>query len=164
MGKRDLIGLVTDTHDNKASVEKAVALFNAREVGLVLHGGDYIAPFNARWMADLEAPMVGVFGNNDGEKFGLRAQFESIGPIHRAPYALEQEGKRLLLMHEPDEVEALAASGVYDAIIYGHTHEIDLRSGKTLVVNPGEAGGWTTGRATVGILDLRSMEVEIVDL
>ena len=164
MGKRDLIGLITDTHDNKASVEKAVALFNAREVGLVLHGGDYIAPFNARWMAALEAPMVGVFGNNDGEKFGLRAQFEPIGPIHRAPYVVEQEGKRLLLMHEPDEVDALSASGAYDAIIYGHTHEIDLRGGKTLVVNPGEAGGWTTGRATVGVLDLGSMEVEIVDL
>ena len=35
---------------------------------------------------------------------------------------------------------------------------------RTLVVNPGEAGGWTTGRETVGILDLHAMAVEIVDL
>ena len=164
MANAHLIGLLTDTHDNRASVEKAVALFNARSVGLVLHAGDYIAPFNARWMAALQAPMVGVFGNNDGERFGLRASFEAIGPIHRGPHPVAYGGKRLLLMHEPDEIDALAASGAYDAIVYGHTHEIDVRPGKTRVVNPGEAGGWMTGRATVGVLDVRSMEVEIVDL
>lgn len=162
--KKNLIGLITDTHDNKASVEKAVALFNAREVGLVLHGGDYIAPFNARWMAPLRAPMIGVFGNNDGEIVGLRAQFEPLGKIHRAPFKLEYEGKKLLLMHEPDELNALTASGAYDVIIYGHTHEIVLREGNTMVVNPGEAGGWMTGRSTVGILCLSSMAVQIVDL
>ena len=67
-------------------------------------------------------------------------------------------------VHEPDEVDALAASGAYDVIVYGHTHEIDLRDGETRVVNPGECGGWTTGRSTVGFLDLTEMSVEIVDL
>ena len=159
------VGLMADTHDNRDAVEKAVALFNARGVGLVLHAGDYIAPFNARWMADLEAPMIGVFGNNDGERFGLRAQFEKIGPIHRPPYRFEACGKRILLMHEPDEIDALAESGTYDLIVYGHLHEIDLRREQpALVVNPGEAGGWMTGRTTVGVLDLDSLAVEIVDL
>ena len=158
------VGLIADTHDNKASVEKATALFNRKEVGLVVHAGDFIAPFNARWMADLNAPMVGVFGNNDGERFGLRAQFESLGAIHRAPYAFVHEGRRLLVMHEPDEVDALAASGAYDVIVYGHTHEIDVRHGDTLVVNPGEAGGWVTGRCTVGLLDLENLQVEILDI
>lgn len=164
MAQAKLIGLVTDTHDNKAAVERVVALFNDRQVGLVLHGGDYIAPFNARWMAPLEAPMVGIFGNNDGERFGLRAMFEDVGPIHRGPFSLGHEGKRILMMHEPDEVDALAASGAYDVIFYGHTHEIDIRKGETLVVNPGEACGWTTDRMTAGLLDLSTMGIEIVDL
>jgi putative phosphoesterase len=69
-----------------------------------------------------------------------------------------------LMLHEPDEVDALAQSGVYDVIFYGHTHQIDIRKGETLVINPGEACGWTTGRETVGILDLDAMDVEIVDL
>ncbi len=164
MGHKNLVGLITDTHDNKHSVEKAVALFNDRKVGLVIHAGDYIAPFNARWMAPLMAPMVGVFGNNDGERFGLRAQFKKLGPIHRAPYGFEHEGKRVLVLHEPDEVDALAASGAYDVIVYGHTHTIDVRPGKTLVINPGEAGGWVSGRCSVGVLDLEQMDVEILDL
>ena len=37
-------------------------------------------------------------------------------------------------MHEPDEVDALAKSGVYDVIVYGHTHNVDIREGETLVV------------------------------
>ncbi len=164
MAHAHLVGLIADTHDNRTSVEKSVALFNEKEVGLVVHAGDFIAPFNARWMAALNAPMVGVFGNNDGERFGLRAQFESLGPIHRPPHAFDCEGRRLLVLHEPDEVDALAESGAYDVIVYGHTHEIDVRRGDTLVVNPGEAGGWVTGRCTVGLLDLRRLQVEILDL
>lgn len=164
MAHAHLVGLIADTHDNRTSVEKSVTLFNEKEVGLVVHAGDFIAPFNARWMAGLNAPMVGVFGNNDGERFGLRAQFESLGPIHRAPYAFDREGRRLLVMHEPDEVDALAESGAYDVIVYGHTHEIEVRRGETLVVNPGEAGGWVTGRSTVGLLDLQRLQVEILDL
>ncbi|MDA0711377.1 MAG: metallophosphoesterase [bacterium] len=164
MPQPHLVGLITDSHDNKPAIEKAMAQFTQRDVGLILHGGDYIAPFNAKWMAGIRVPFVGVFGNNDGEKFGLRAQFESLGPIHRPPYVHLWEGKRILMLHEPDEVAALANSGCYDIIFYGHTHKIDIQKGKTLVINPGEAGGWTTGRETVGILDLNAMEVEIVDL
>ena len=33
MGKAHLVGLITDTHDNKHAIEKAVELFNARDVG-----------------------------------------------------------------------------------------------------------------------------------
>jgi len=164
MANEHLIGLFTDTHDNKDSVEKAVRLFNSRRVGLVIHGGDFIAPFTARWMSALDSPMIGVFGNNDGERFGLRASFEKIGPIHRAPFGFEHEGRRLLILHEPDEVDALAKSGEYDVIFYGHTHKIDVRKGDTLIVNSGEAGGWVSGRSTVAILNLKTMEIEIVDL
>ena len=49
----DLVGLIADTHDNKGAVWSATALFNDRRVGLVVHAGDYIAPFNARWMEAL---------------------------------------------------------------------------------------------------------------
>lgn len=166
MSNPQLIGLIADTHDNKKAVLAAVEVFNRRGVSHVLHAGDYIAPFNAKWMADLGAPLTGVFGNNDGEKFGLRAQFDQqeVGPIHRAPYVAEVGGQKILMLHEPDEVDALAASGAYDVVFYGHTHEVDVRPGDTLIVNPGEAGGWVTGRSTVGILDLATMEVEIVDL
>ena len=40
-----LIGVMSDTHDNVPLIEKAVALFNDRKVGFVIHAGDYVAPF-----------------------------------------------------------------------------------------------------------------------
>ena len=164
MANRHLVGVMADSHDNKLGVLAATRLFRDRQIGLFLHAGDYIAPFTAGWMSDVGAPMIGVFGNNDGEKFGLKARFSQLGDIHRAPHPFEYEGKRFLMLHEPDEVDALAESGYYDVIIYGHTHTIDVREGKTLVINPGETGGWTTGRSTAGILDLDAMTVEILDL
>jgi hypothetical protein len=51
-----------------------------------------------------------------------------------------------------------------DAIVYGHTHDVDVRLGHPLVINPGEAGGWLTGKATMALLDLETMTVEIVSL
>lgn len=156
---------MADSHDNKLGVLAAARVFRDRQIGLLLHAGDYIAPFTAGWLTDVGAPMIGVFGNNDGEKFGLRARFADLGDIHRAPHPFEYEGKRFVMLHEPDEVDALADSGYYDVLVYGHTHEVDLREGgKTLVINPGETGGWTTGRSTVAVLDLSTMAVEIVDL
>ena len=50
-------------------------------------------------------------------------------------------------------------------MVYGHTHKPDIRKvGGTLVVNPGEAGGWLYGRSTVAVVDLESMEVELIDI
>ena len=57
----------------------------------------------------------------------------------------------------------MAASGSHDLIVYGHTHQIDLRERPCVVLNPGEAGGWLTGRCTAALVDLESMKVRIVD-
>lgn len=40
-----IIGLISDTHDNLPMVEKAVKKLNQENVALVLHAGDYVAPF-----------------------------------------------------------------------------------------------------------------------
>ncbi|MEM1767624.1 MAG: YfcE family phosphodiesterase, partial [Candidatus Bathyarchaeia archaeon] len=63
-----LIGLMSDTHDNLPMVEKAVSLLNDRKVELVLHAGDYVAPFVIPKLRELKAKVIGVFGNNDGDK------------------------------------------------------------------------------------------------
>ncbi|MEM2187311.1 MAG: metallophosphoesterase family protein, partial [Thermofilaceae archaeon] len=62
-------------------------------------------------------------------------------------------------------VTRLANTGSFDVVVYGHTHEIDVRMvGRTLVVNPGEACGYLTGRKTIAVLDTESRSVEIVEI
>jgi predicted phosphodiesterase len=53
----------------------------------------------------------------------------------------------------------------YDLIIYGHTHKPDIRrERRTLAINPGETGGWLTGKSTVALFDPATREAEIIRL
>ena len=158
------IGIISDTHDNMPKIAAAVRLFNAEKVDLVLHAGDFISPITADKFAALEAPFIGVFGNNDGERLYLTKRFEKIGPIYPDYHEFKFDGKRGVIMHEPKFIDALVKSEVYDLVIYGHTHKIDIREGKTLVINPGEACGWISTRATVVILDTSVMNPRVIDL
>ena len=157
------IGIISDTHDNVPRIKEAVALFNERGVGLVIHAGDYIAPFAVAPLGELECEYVGVFGNNDGEKLGLSKI--SQGRINVHPHFVEFGGKKILILHEPGELAALIKSQIYDIVIYGHTHDPVIEEhGKTLVINPGECGGWLRGRCTIVLADLDQMSAEIIQL
>jgi putative phosphoesterase len=158
------LGLMADSHENMPAIAKAVALFNQEGVERVLHAGDIISPITAKEFVGLKMPLIAVFGNNDGEKLFLKEKFKDIGEIHERKWEGELGGKRILLIHAPDMLDALTASGAYDIIVYGHTHEAVVREGKTLVVNPGECCGWITGRCTVAILDTDLMTAEIHEL
>lgn len=158
-----LIGIMSDSHDNMDAVRKAVALFNERKVDRVLHAGDFTSGFTFRILKDLVAPFTGIFGNNDGDILLLDKM--SSGRIHKQPYECTIEEKRLVMIHEHHLVDALAASGHYDMVVYGHIHRpVAEYRGSTLLVNPGETCGWLHGRCTVALLDMETLGVEIVGL
>jgi len=158
------IGILSDTHDHLARIAQAVVLFNEEEVGLVLHAGDFASPATARELRRLHAPLVGVFGNNDGDRLFLTKAFSGVGSLHSGPHEFDVAGQRGVLMHEPRCLEALVESGSFRLVVYGHTHEVDLREGNPLVVNPGECGGWLTGRSTVVVVDTEGFSARLVDL
>ena len=160
-----MIGVMSDSHDNVTQVRKAVTLFKDAGCDLVLHAGDVIAPFAARELAALGCPVKAVFGNCDGEKQGLEMALEKFGEIQDAPLLLAHSGHRILLVHYHFSVATYASSGKYDVIIFGHTHKPDIRrAGKTILLNPGEAGGWLSGKSTVALLNPDKLEAEIVAL
>ena len=158
------LGVMSDSHDNIPNVKRAVALFNEIGVDLVVHAGDFIAPFAVAPLADLNCRVVGVFGNNDGERVVVAQRFEAIGEIHPNLASVSLGGKNIAVMHYPELAIPIAKSGDYDIVVYGHTHEIDIQKGKALLLNPGETGGWTTGRATVAVVDLETLEATIHEL
>ncbi len=159
-----IIGVLSDSHDNLEKLSEGVQLLCAEKPALIVHAGDYIAPFTARCFAPLKEngiPFLGIFGNNDGERFGLRALFEPYGPIHEDPHLFEFGGQRLLLTHKETLVDSLAKSGDFDVLIYGHTHAVDVRMEPCLIVNPGESGAWTTGESSAALIDLANLTAEI---
>ncbi len=160
-----MIGVMSDSHDNVTMVRRAVSLFKDAGCNLVLHAGDVVAPFAARELAPLGCPVKAVFGNCDGEKEGLRKTFEELGEIAEAPFVFSYQECRFLLCHYHFAVESYASSNQYDIVVFGHTHKPEIRkSGKTLLLNPGETGGWLTGKSTVALLDPEKREAEIIPL
>lgn len=166
-----ILGVMADSHDNVPHVRRAVEVFNHHRAELVIHAGDFVAPFAVAPLAELDCRTVAVFGNNDGERVGLAKKFADFGEVHPNLAPAELGGKRIAAVHYPELALPIAtgnreAADAYDVVIYGHTHEIDVRRQENgvLLLNPGETGGWLSGRSTVALVDLASLEVEIVDL
>jgi putative phosphoesterase len=160
-----LIGVIADTHENMPQIAKAVAYFNRRNVDLVIHAGDIISPLCARLLEKLEAPLAAVFGNNDGDHALWQEKIQRFGEIHDGPWVYTRQGYTFLVMHAPRAIDEEAASQKYDAVIYGHTHKVDRRVvGKTVILNPGEGGGWLYNRHTAALLRFPERTSEIIDL
>jgi len=159
------IGIIADTHDNLPQIKKAVDVFNQEKVELVLHAGDFVSPFTYSEFKNLICPLKGIFGNNDGDKIYLQEKFKGIGELCPEPYQVNINQKNIIMLHKDGLIDSLAESQKYEVIIYGHTHHTDLRKmGKTLIVNPGECGGWLTGKSTIALLDLEKFETKIINL
>ena len=158
------LGVMSDSHDNIPNVKRAVELFNQIGVDLVVHAGDFIAPFAIDPLADLNCRVVGVFGNNDGERVVLVKKFEAIGEVHPNLASVTLGNQSIAVMHYPELAIPISKSGDYDIVVYGHTHKVDVNTDNALLLNPGETGGWTTGKATVAVVDLEVRDAKIYEL
>lgn len=158
-----LIGIISDTHDHMENLKKAVQIFKSQKIEHMIHAGDFTSPFTWRVIRDFEGGFTGIFGNNDGERVLLKRLYQD--KIYTQPYKFSLHNRRIVVMHEPEVVDALADSGHFDLIIFGHTHEpVIKRVNNTLIINPGEACGWLYGKPTVAIVNLEKMEAEIVHI
>jgi putative phosphoesterase len=171
-----LIGVMSDTHDNVRASVASVKVFQREGVEMIIHLGDIVSPFTLSAILSAVEPGVDtlfIYGNNCGEKTGLREVAVSRGArIVDPPVEVDVDGKHLLLLHGwgPEAltlkvVEALALGGDWDGILYGHTHKADYRYIRgVLILNPGEASGVLTGKATIAILDTDTLKARILEV
>ena len=156
-----LIGVISDTHDHLTTIDRAIDLFDQRGVHAMIHPGDLVAPFAARRLLKYNGPIYVTYGNNDGEREGLR---KILPQITDGPLKITMGGKKILVHHF---IEWCSQSDIDEAdiVITGHTHEVvSKEQDGTLLLNPGECCGWVNDRATVGLLDTEAMSMEIVEL
>jgi hypothetical protein len=168
------IGIISDSHDHMGNIEKAARVFAEKNVAKVIHCGDMIAPFIKRALTPLQGKnidLLGVYGNNDGERLGIKKILGEIMQIKGDFHEDDWDGKKIAIYHgtDPRILDALFDSGRYDVILTGHTHNIRIeQKEKTLLVNPGETCGYLTGKATCALLDLQKVPspsaVEIIEL
>ncbi len=160
-----IIGIISDTHDHIEHIRKAVKIFKEQKTEAVFHLGDYVAPLTIKEYHGLK--IIGVFGNNDGDKAQLKKAFAEIGgEIHSDFHAVKMDGIKFALTHGkfPSIIDALASSGKYDAVLCGHTHKADVKKiGETLIINPGTCHGFG-GKATIAIFDTDTRETKIIEI
>ena len=161
-------GLLSDTHDRLPLIDKAVKKLNEMNAELVLHARDYISPFVASHFKPLKARLIGVFGNNDGNRTLLKKKFAELGADIRGRFAfVTVNGLRIALLHgdETELMRSLLELESHDVIVSGHTHVAKTyRKGRTLIINPGEACGILSGKPTISILDTETLDVKTIQL
>lgn len=137
------IGILSDTHDNIKLMNEAIKVFNEREVDLVVHCGDWVAPFMLVCLQRLNCPVKTVFGNNDGDKFRHAKVAKDLGldiDIEERFLEFDIDDKKACVFHGDYDrmVEALIKSNMWDIVIYGHNHTPKIETtGGVLSINPG---------------------------
>mgnify|MGYP001147206044 CR=1 FL=1 len=164
-----LVGLIADTHDNLPMVDKAIKKLNGENVGLVLHAGDYVAPFVVPKFKELKPKLIGVFGNNDGDRELLKKRFSEYKGLEiRGNFTeIVVDGVKIALLHGSEEelLKALTNGECFDVVVHGHTHKAEVYGkGKMLIVNPGEVCGYLSGKSTIALLDTVKREAKILEL
>jgi hypothetical protein len=140
------IGILSDTHDDIDNVKEAIYRFKEQKVELIIYAGDFVFPgiideFKTSQNEDWHPKLVGVLGNNDGEKLILSKKFVEMGSeLHGEFFDDFIDGLRFGIYHGTSVKlkDAAIGSKMYDVFIYGHTHiKEENIIGDTIVLNPG---------------------------
>lgn len=160
------VGLLTDSHDRIPAIAEFVRLFQASGVSMLLHAGDYCAPFALRPIEEASMSLAGVFGRNDGDTQGLLAKATAGfgAELFEGPHSFELGGQRILVVHDIGDVQPRSIEG-HSIVVHGFTHEQAMKTrGDTLIVNAGECCGWLYGTPKAAILNLDDKTVEFLSL
>lgn len=157
------IGVVSDTHNHLPNTRRIVELFNEAAVDRVVHTGDITQAKTLHVLADLSAPLYAVYGNNDLERQALAHASREL-EIHLVdpPLRLSWAGRQIVIVHDPLDLEASLLADV-DLAIHGHDHRHRFEQvDGAFVFNPGECAGHLPGLNQVGVVDLVTLELELL--
>lgn len=156
------IGVVSDTHNNLKNVRRIVELFNAANVDRVIHTGDITQAKTIEVFGRLDAPMSGVFGNNDQERPSLEAAIERYGfEFYEPPLQVCWHGRDIIVVHDPLEFDGRLDTQAI--ALHGHTHRYRCEEANgQLIFNPGECAGMMKGLNAVGLLDTTDLSTQLL--
>ena len=160
-----LIGIVSDTHGHEDYTREAIRMLESLEVERVIHCGDIgatnIPALFAAW------PTEWVFGNVDTRKQPLREAIAQVDNhrCHERFGSVEWAGRKIAFLHGDDnrQLAAAIASGEYDLVCSGHTHQRLIRHvGETTALNPGAL--YRATPHTFAVVDLADMDPTIISV
>ncbi len=120
------IAIISDTHDNLATAEKALKWIKRQEISLLIHCGDLCAPtFLTQFLVKKFSGEIHLVYGNVGDRRLLQERAKSFSKVKFYGDAgrLKIGGKRIGFTHRPEEAQKMAKTGRFDIVFYGHTHK-----------------------------------------
>jgi len=136
------IGVISDSHDRPENVSKVIDFFHKENVEVMIHCGDFCAPFMIKEMRKFKGKIHCIFGNIDDE-FSTTQLCAKLDIDLQGLYAeIEYDKRKISFTHMPFLAEGIAHTRRYDAVFHGHDHKAKSEKiGKTLFANPGNLAG-----------------------
>lgn len=145
------IAILSDIHDHIWNLEKAIKIVKRNKSEALLFCGDMCAPFTAEILGRLNIPVYVVWGNVDGDPWGISRKGGEdfiIPPDGQDFSEAVLDGKKIALTHYPDNAKLLFNTGYYDAVFHGHSHiSYKKRVKGKIIANPGAVCGIVSGKA-----------------
>jgi len=163
------IAVISDIHENFHNLVLFLEQIQKHDIEKNIFLGDFINNGIAKILANLDIPVIAIWGNNDGEKVAITKTSlaeQSNMSIGFSTYDfLAIENKKIFITHYPLLAKPMAKSGEFDVVFYGHDHKRNIdKVEKCLIVNPGEISAHKTGRASFAIYDTKTNTAEIIDI
>ncbi|TNF91489.1 MAG: metallophosphoesterase [Gammaproteobacteria bacterium] len=162
------IAVVSDSHDDRARFRQATLQAKENGAEAILHCGDIVAPSTLMESKAAGLPVHAIHGNNTGDLV-MMSHVTNRPDSHLNYYGqdaeLELHSRKIFLVHYPHYARAMARTGEYDIVCYGHDHHYheewlaNMTGNKTLLLNPGSVAG-LDGPASFMMLDLDTMSVQ----
>jgi hypothetical protein len=124
------IGIVSDTHNMKPSIDKAIPYL--KNCDLIIHAGDKFA--DSKYIHnETKVDIIAVKGNCDFEDVEEEILFEV-----EEKTILLCHGDKYAVKYGIDKLEEVAKKNNADIVIFGHTHiPLQIKKDDILYINPG---------------------------
>jgi len=167
------IGILSDIHNNKANLLKAINLLNNKKVGQVFFCGDLTLAKTIDNFKALKAPVKAVFGNVDRQDQiltrikQLKIDFNYPKKNHDI-YNLTIDNKKIAMVHGHDnKILRNILNNRYDFVFSGHSHQPEIKKiNQTIWINPGSICGYMDldkklTKPSLAVLDLKTSKSHI---
>lgn len=159
-----ILGVLSDTHGQIKTTERAIRLFAEKNVTEIIHCGDIGGENIVTLFQDI--PTHFVLGNMDVSGDAIDRVARTTGGFFYQYFgSLKRENKRIAFLHghQSDRFSTELDSGLWDLICFGHTHTPTFeRHGNTHLLNPGAL--YRVATPTIAIVRLPEIEVELLTL
>lgn len=158
------IAIVSDTHDNLATIEKAVNWMNKNGIEEIIHCGDVCSEQTLQWFAESFPGTIHLaLGNADENRHKIPSVSAAHANIilHGESGKVRINSKKIAFTHFPEIARALALGDKYDFVFYGHTHRPwEEKVGACRLINPGNLANLLF-KASFAVYDAKNNKLEL---